>query len=191
MSGIAADLPVGAFVMVETTDAAKHSGEVFFSDASTLCLHETDRITGKSLVKVIMRSMIGSLELPSSALRPTSTSTSNGWAWKELSDDSLPLPPCPDPVSSARAIDVACASRRRLVGVGASFEAQSLFDAVSKVFECVWREKVIVVLDQVRIEPPYVPESVFSMTDDKALLNRVVRIVSGHRQRRLNSESRP
>ena len=41
------------------------------------------------------------------------------------------------------------------IGVGVTVEAQELFNALRKIYPCRWKEKTIVVADEVEIPPPY------------------------------------
>ncbi|KAF8039951.1 hypothetical protein BT93_B2232 [Corymbia citriodora subsp. variegata] len=46
------------------------------------------------------------------------------------------------------------------IGVGVTSEAQSIFDALSKTLPVRWDKSIIVVMNEVRVCSPYVPESV-------------------------------
>ncbi|KAG9156464.1 hypothetical protein Leryth_019976 [Lithospermum erythrorhizon] len=46
------------------------------------------------------------------------------------------------------------------IGVGVTSEAQSIFDALSKTLPVRWDKTVIVVMNEVRVTSPYLPESV-------------------------------
>nr|GMD95823.1 protein LSM12 homolog [Ipomoea batatas] len=45
-------------------------------------------------------------------------------------------------------------------GVGVTAEAQSIFDALAKTHPVRWDKTVIVVMNEVRVSSPYLPESV-------------------------------
>ncbi|KAL3511251.1 hypothetical protein ACH5RR_030652 [Cinchona calisaya] len=49
-------------------------------------------------------------------------------------------------------------------GVGVTAEAQSIFDALSKTLPVRWDKTAIVVMNEVRVSSPYLPESVVGGT---------------------------
>lgn len=70
---------------------------------------------------------------------------------------------------------------RATSGVGVSAEAQSLFNALHKLVPCHWNDKAIIALDEVRIDPPYSPESctLLHKSQDTKSLNYVKMVVKG------------
>lgn len=70
------------------------------------------------------------------------------------------------------------------VGVGVSAEAQSIFDALAKTLPVRWDKTVIVVMNEVRVSSPYLPESVVGGT---AAANDRVRKVLEFERKRLQS----
>ncbi|TXG56354.1 hypothetical protein EZV62_017667 [Acer yangbiense] len=62
------------------------------------------------------------------------------------------------------------------IGVGVTIEAQGIFDALSKTLPVRWDKTVIVVMNEVRVKSPYLPESVSGGTP--AANDRVKKVVS-------------
>lgn len=71
-------------------------------------------------------------------------------------------------------------------GVGVSKEAQIIFDAIYKTIPCRWYNNSIIVMDEVRVDPPYTAESCKADTPGNAL-ELVRRIITGTREK-LNLE---
>ncbi|XVF84905.1 hypothetical protein PTKIN_Ptkin17bG0077000 [Pterospermum kingtungense] len=72
-------------------------------------------------------------------------------------------------------------------GVGVTSEAQSLFDALSKTLPVRWDKTVIVVMNEVRVSSPYLPESVSGGTP--AANERVKKVLELERKRMQNRGS--
>lgn len=67
------------------------------------------------------------------------------------------------------------------IGVGVTSEAQSIFDALSKTLPVRWDKTVIVVMNEVRVGSPYLPESVRGGTP--AANDRVKKVIEFERKR--------
>ncbi|KAI4314309.1 hypothetical protein L6164_027231 [Bauhinia variegata] len=67
------------------------------------------------------------------------------------------------------------------IGVGITSEAQSIFDALSKTLPVRWDKTVIIVMEQVRVSSPYLPESVSGGTP--AANERVKKVLEFERKR--------
>jgi hypothetical protein len=67
------------------------------------------------------------------------------------------------------------------IGVGVTTEAQNLFDALSKTLPVRWDKSVIVVMNEVRVCSPYLPESVSGGTP--AANERVKKVLVLERRR--------
>ncbi|CAH9087785.1 unnamed protein product [Cuscuta epithymum] len=66
-------------------------------------------------------------------------------------------------------------------GVGVTPEAQSIFDALAKTLPVRWEKTVIVVMNEVRVSSPYLPESVKGGTP--AANERVRKVLEFERKR--------
>ncbi|KAK3155243.1 hypothetical protein QOZ80_2BG0200730 [Eleusine coracana subsp. coracana] len=67
------------------------------------------------------------------------------------------------------------------IGVGVTPEAQSIFDALSKTLPVQWDKTDIVVMKEVRVRSPYLPENVSGGTS--AANERVKKVVDFERKR--------
>ncbi|GMY26166.1 protein LSM12 homolog [Fagus crenata] len=70
------------------------------------------------------------------------------------------------------------------IGVGVTSEAQNIFDALSKTLPVRWDKTVIVVMKEVRVSSPYLPESVSGGTP--AANDRVKKVLDFERKRLQN-----
>ncbi|GAB4839842.1 hypothetical protein Ancab_020552 [Ancistrocladus abbreviatus] len=70
------------------------------------------------------------------------------------------------------------------IGVGVTTEAQNIFDALFKTMPVRWDKTVIVVMDEVRVNSPYLPECV---TGGAPALNERVKKVLENERKRLQS----
>eukprot|EP00744_Colponema_vietnamica_P005916 GILI01008618.1.p1 GENE.GILI01008618.1~~GILI01008618.1.p1 ORF type:complete len:185 (+),score=12.09 GILI01008618.1:55-609(+) len=61
------------------------------------------------------------------------------------------------------------------LGVGVTAEAQEVFDALSRTLPCSWNGPAILVMGNVKIDPPYLPESVSG--SDRAAVERLKRVL--------------
>ncbi|KAJ8563089.1 hypothetical protein K7X08_031541 [Anisodus acutangulus] len=66
-------------------------------------------------------------------------------------------------------------------GIGVTAEAQNIFDALSKTLPVRWDKTVIVVMNEVRVSSPYLPESVVGGTP--AANERVRKVLELERKR--------
>lgn len=62
--------------------------------------------------------------------------------------------------------------------------AQRIFDSISKTYKCMWKGQDILVMGEVRIKPPYTPEScMLTNAGDEMFLNRVKKVLEGERRK--------
>lgn len=78
------------------------------------------------------------------------------------------LPPPPSPPAPPRAANI---------GVDVTAEAQDIFDALARTLPCRWEGRSIVVLDEVKISPPYA-ECVGVATGDPRAVERVQKVLA-------------
>lgn len=71
------------------------------------------------------------------------------------------------------------------VGVGVTKEAQAVYDALSKTMNCSWEGQAIVVMQEIRIAPPYGPAdlSFTGYHKDQGMMDRVRKVLQRERQR--------
>lgn len=67
------------------------------------------------------------------------------------------------------------------IGVGVTPEAQNIYDALSKTLPVRWDKTVIVVMNEVRVSAPYLPQSVSGGTP--AANDRVRKVLEFERKR--------
>ncbi|KAK1268342.1 hypothetical protein QJS04_geneDACA006820 [Acorus gramineus] len=70
------------------------------------------------------------------------------------------------------------------IGVGVTSEAQSIFDALSKTLPVRWDKTAIILMNEVRVSSPYLPENVSGGT---AAANERVKKVLEFERKRLNT----
>lgn len=64
------------------------------------------------------------------------------------------------------------------MGEGVSVLAQHMYDAINKTMPCSWDGSVIVVLDEVRVAPPYTPSTCTTKNPrDTTTMQRVQKVV--------------
>ncbi|KAJ3106407.1 hypothetical protein HDU97_006392 [Phlyctochytrium planicorne] len=81
------------------------------------------------------------------------------------------------------------AERVAKIGIGVSDEAQELFYALDKTLPTRWKGSTIIVMDEVKINPPYTSDDVQgSSTTNTAVVSRVKKVVELERKKLLASK---
>ncbi|WOL19860.1 hypothetical protein Cni_G28662 [Canna indica] len=100
-------------------------------------------------------------------------------------EDPLDLNKCYIDLASIQAREEAALRQAEIeaerIGVGVTSEAQGIFDALSKTLPVHWDKTVIVVMNEVRVSSPYLPENVTGGT--AAANDRVKKVLEFERKR--------
>ena len=65
------------------------------------------------------------------------------------------------------------------IGNNVTVYGQAIFDCINKTMPCEWDQQDIVVLNEVRIAPPYTPDHCRSIADDQRLMERTKKVLAG------------
>lgn len=165
------DFTQGSRVEVKTTFGEELKGEVFCYDkyTDTLVLKEAD--DG-------LRMLSADCILGSGGVVETKKSPGD--------EEELPavdMARCE--AREAKAIKAAEEAAQR-IGVGVTKEGQAMFDAISRTMPVRWDGTSIVVLDEVRITPPYSAADAVSSPESKAALERVKLVIDFERAKLVN-----
>ncbi|KAI4382587.1 hypothetical protein MLD38_008533 [Melastoma candidum] len=171
----AEEFAIGCFLSIKTTFGDEFKGQVVAFDrpSNFLVLHILFG-GGRKNVRILKANYIKEL------------------AFLGQGDDPVDLSKCCLDLSTLQAreelaLRQAEAEAER-IGVGVTAEAQNLFDALSKTLPVRWDKTVIVVMNEVRVNSPYVPESVSGGTP--AANERVKKVLELER-RRLHARGGP
>merc|ERR1712130_402927 len=160
---------VGFQVAITTTLGESIEGEIFNYDAAARCLILTDPNVPppKRSFRVLNVSFVDTVDVKNMPTGPVS-----------LEVPAVDL----DKIKAFEQRNLRAALQEaQKIGRGVSPEAQQLFDALSKTYRCTWKDKSIAIdLLDVRIDPPYTPES---CTGPAAAVSRVRRVVKGERSK--------
>ncbi|KAL4185444.1 hypothetical protein AMTRI_Chr10g5980 [Amborella trichopoda] len=100
-------------------------------------------------------------------------------------EDPIDLSKCSIDLNSLQAREESAIRQAEIeaerIGIGVTSEAQSLFDALSKTLPVCWDKTVIVVMKEVRVGSPYLPENVRGGTP--AANERVKKVLELERKR--------
>lgn len=169
---------IGAKVILRTLLGEDITGELFSYDKVTNCVVIQEKADGKKAgcVRILKANFIK--EVVEAKERPSDV------------EMDMKLPPID--VARCQAREAAALKtaeeEAKKIGVGVSEVAQDIFDALSKTLPCKWNDKVIVVMDEVRIENPYTVEA--CQGSNSTMVNRVRKVLEGEKAR-INKERAP
>ncbi|KAK9935542.1 hypothetical protein M0R45_022642 [Rubus argutus] len=171
-SNAAEELAVGCFVSIKTTLGDDFQGQVITYDRP-------------SNIVILHILSLGSKGGPKRNIRLLKASYIKELSYLGQAEDPLDVKNCYLDLNSLRAreelaIRQAEAECER-IGVGVTSQAQNIFDALSKTLPVRWDKTVIVVMNEVRVSSPYLPESVSGGTP--AANDRVKKVLELERRR--------
>jgi len=166
---------LGATVRLSTTLGESIQAVVFaYSDATKVAVLEQPPTSsdGKGTIRLLRTSFIKELAVVSMPASPPRTTSC------EEDSDVLGLPFVPLSVINERekrAVAKALEDKE-FIGNGVTVRAQAIFESLRKTMPCEWKEHDILVLNEVRIPPPYTPAA---CRGKGAALNRVQKVLAG------------
>ncbi|CAL1357201.1 unnamed protein product [Linum trigynum] len=180
------DFAVGCMLSIKTTLGDEFDGQVITFDrpSNILVLHILF-----SQLSFISHSVFpfsqGSKPGPRRNIRFLKTNYIKEFSFLGQSEDPLDIKKCYIDLQSLQdreelALRQAEADAER-IGVGVTTEAQGIFDALSKTLPVRWDKTSIVVMNEVRVSSPYLPENVIGGTP--AANDRVKKVLELERRR--------
>ncbi|GMH01635.1 hypothetical protein Nepgr_003474 [Nepenthes gracilis] len=180
------DFAIGCVLSIKTTLGDEFEGQVITFDrlSNILVLHILCFIYF-SLTEILQE---GSKSGPRRNIRLLKANYIKEFTFLRHGEDPLDLKNCYLDLHSLQAREESAIRQAEVeaerIGVGVTAEAQSIFDALSRTLPVRWDKTVIVVLDEVRVSSPYLPESV---TGGTAAANERVKKVLELERKRLQS----
>ncbi|PKA48846.1 hypothetical protein AXF42_Ash016362 [Apostasia shenzhenica] len=169
-SGGGEELGVGWFFSFKTTFGEEFEGQIITYDRPTeivIIQEGTSKPEGRRNVRFLKSTYIKEV-----------TSLRRG-------DDPLDAKGCLIDLAGLQAREDAALRQAEIeaerIGIGVTSEAQCIFDALSKTLPVRWDKTVIVVMDEVRVSSPYLPENVNGGTP--AANERVKKVLELERRR--------
>ena len=156
----------GYTVSITTTFGETIKGEIFTFDSVTNCVTLSfPAEPTKRTYRIINTNFIENIQLVSLPTQPVDVSV------PEINLDKIRAIEHKNLKNAEKEIEK--------IGVGVSKEAQEIFNALSRTYPCAWEGKNIIVMGEVRIEPPYTAASCSG--NQKSSLQRVKRVIEGER----------
>ncbi|XP_022956734.1 protein LSM12 homolog A [Cucurbita pepo subsp. pepo] len=168
-SGNGDDFSVGSFFSIKTTLGDEFQAQVITFDrpSNILVLQEGSKPGPRRNIRLLKANYI------------------KEFSFLGHGEDPLDLKNCYLDLNTLRAREELAIRQAEIeaerIGVGVTSEAQSIFDALSKTLPVRWDKTVIVVMNEVRVSSPYLPESVSGGTP--AANERVKKVLELERKR--------
>ncbi|XP_023553179.1 uncharacterized protein LOC111810664 [Cucurbita pepo subsp. pepo] len=163
------DFTAGSFFSIKTTLGDEFQGQVITFDANSniLILQEGSKSGPRRNIRLLKANYI------------------KEFSFLGHGEDPIDLKKCYLDINTLRAREELAIRQAETdaerIGVGVTSEAQSIFDALSKTLPVRWDKSVIVVMNEVRVSNPYLPESVTGGTP--AANDRVKKVLELERKR--------
>ncbi|XP_010043806.2 protein LSM12 homolog [Eucalyptus grandis] len=147
-AAVSDDFAIGCFLSIQTTFGDEFEAQVVAFDAPSniLVLQEGSKAGSRRNLRLLKADYI------------------KHFTFLRHGEDPLDLSKCYIDLDTVRAREQSALRQAEAgaerIGVGVTSEAQSIFDALSKTLPVRWDKSIIVVLNEVRVSSPYVPESV-------------------------------
>ncbi|XP_077222629.1 uncharacterized protein LOC143856319 [Tasmannia lanceolata] len=163
------EFAVGSFLSIKTTLGEEIDGQIITFDrpSNILVIQEGSKTGPRRNVRLLKANYIKEFSLLGQA------------------EDPLDLKKCYVDLSSVQAREESAIRQAEIeaerIGVGVTSEAQSIFDSLSKTLPVRWDMTAIVVMNEVRVSSPYLPENVIGGTP--AANDRVKKVLEFERKR--------
>ncbi|XP_027152802.1 protein LSM12 homolog A-like [Coffea eugenioides] len=170
------DFAVGCILSIKTTLGEEFQGQVLTFDRSSNIL--------------VLQEGLNSGSGPKRNIRLLKANYVKEFTFLGQGEDPLDLKKCFIDLNNLQAREDSAIRQAELeaerFGIGVTAEAQSIFDALSKTLPVRWDKTTIVVMNEVRVSSPYLPESVVGGTP---AANERVRKVLEFERKRLQTRS--
>ncbi|XP_071927178.1 uncharacterized protein [Coffea arabica] len=170
------DFAVGCILSIKTNLGEEFQGQVLTFDRSSNIL--------------VLQEGLNSGSRPKRNIRLLKANYIKEFTFLGQGEDPLDLKKCFIDLNNLQAREDSAIRQAELeaerFGIGVTAEAQSIFDALSKTLPVRWDKTTIVVMNEVRVSSPYLPESVVGGTP---AANERVRKVLEFERKRLQTRS--
>jgi len=161
---------LGAVIRMTPPEGEAVEGACFGYDPETNMVL-LEQHTGGIETKITLR-VLNAAKHEIEVVAPAPATSSNGSAKKlQLPPHDIEAIQTRENRAIQRALD-----EQRYINPSVTVRAQQIFDSLRKTMPCEWREKSILVLNEISISPPYSPSS---CTGKGAALNRVKKVLAG------------